>query len=491
MKRRITLKLFLILLLTVSLVVVAMLLMTRWSFQRGFTDYLNQLDEAQVGEVVERLQDYYQEAGGWQQLHQRPKLWRKLTHSSDTEDETPEPIHQHQTPTRPDRFNSPIQSERPIEFERPPRPPRFRPAEPLDIGPRLSLFDAEKRQINGHPVAFDQLRSYPLQSDTAIIGWLGVKPIEAPSNLRDIQFAQSQTSNLYMIGALIIVVAALVSLLLAGHLLVPIRALAKGARSLANGEFDTQVPVNSEDELGQLSIDFNHLANTLAANEKARQRWITDISHELRTPVAVIQGELEALQDGVRVFTDDVVNSLHHEIVRLGRLINDLHQLSLSDLGSLSYKYENLNLISVIENVLEHKDTDIKQKHIDVKFNSSQPNVIVNGDYNRLQQLFYNLSNNSLSYTKENGSITIDISISHTNVIINWCDSEPGVNDEDLNKLFERLYRADASRNRNTGGSGLGLSVCKNIVEAHQGSINASHAELGGVCFCIKLPLAS
>jgi two-component system sensor histidine kinase BaeS len=503
MKRRMTLKLFLVLLLTMGLVVVAMLLMTRWSFQRGFTDYLNQLDEVQVGEVVERLQTHYQEVGSWQQLQRRPRKWRELSHNiSEPEGEMePDDLYRESPPDHrpppgrrppPDhlrRFNSadqPPQQRRPDRP--PPRPRHLNPSQPLEIGPRLALFDSDKQQVSGRPVALDQLKLYPLTLDNSAIGWLGIKPIKTPSNLRDIEFAKRQTSNLYLIGGLVIVVAMLVSLLLARRLLVPIRALAQGARHLANGQYEAQVPVSSKDELGQLSADFNHLANTLAANEAARQRWVADISHELRTPLAILRGEIEAMQDGVRPIDKQNLHSLHGEVIQLNKLVDDLYQLSLADLGALDYQMSAVNLNELLQQVVDSHQGSFSTAGLQLTFDQ-QCDVMLFVDPDRFTQMLHNLLGNSLRYTDAPGKVCISCHTDgrHARIVVK--DSAPGVANDALPQLFERLYREERSRNRAKGGAGLGLAIVQNIVQAHQGTISAEASDLGGLMITITVPL--
>ena len=232
------------------------------------------------------------------------------------------------------------------------------------------------------------------------------------------------------------------------------------------------------------------MAGTLRKNLSARQQWIADISHELRTPVAVLQGEIEAIQDGVRELNKDSINSLHQEVVRLSNLVNDLHELSLSDVGALSTRKQKLNIVELIEAVIEQNRGSLQDKSIIIKLNASSDIIMVDADYQRMEQLFVNLAINSRHYTQSPGTITVTVSKQNQKVMITWADSAPGVSDADLGRLFERLYRVETSRNRNAGGSGLGLAICQNIVEAHQGSIKAEHSRLGGVSMVITLPLA-
>ena len=183
--------------------------------------------------------------------------------------------------------------------------------------------------------------------------------------------------------------------------------------------------------------------------------------------------------------SSDSVNSLHHETLRLSRLITDLHQLSLSDIGALTYVKEPLNLVELVKGVMVKHQYQFDAKNITLKINTSHDELLMSGDEQRLEQLFSNLANNSQHYTRESGQLEISLTQQKNKIIVEWSDSEPGVSDEELAQLFERLYRVEESRNRNAGGSGLGLSICKNIVEAHEGTIIAKYSPLGGITFVI------
>jgi len=219
-------------------------------------------------------------------------------------------------------------------------------------------------------------------------------------------------------------------------------------------------------------------------------RGIADISHELRTPIAILRGEIEAIIDGIRQADDKSMESLHQEVLQLNRLVDDLYELSLSDLGALNYRKTEVDVCEVIDSVIEHFEESFRQKHIQIKSNiNKHKSILFNADPDRLHQLLSNLLKNSLSYTNPQGLLEIDIQESDSQFTINLKDSAPGVLTEDLPKLFDRLYRAESSRNRATGGAGLGMAIVKNIVEAHQGTVSALSSPLGGLWIKINFPL--
>ena len=235
--------------------------------------------------------------------------------------------------------------------------------------------------------------------------------------------------------------------------------------------------VSSSDELGRLAQDFNQLASTLERNQQMRRDLMADISHELRTPLAVLRGELEAIQDGVRKFTPDSVTSLQAEVATLTKLVDDLHQLSMSDEGALAYQKTSVDIITLLE---------VAAGAFREPF-ASRGTVFGDGD--RLMQLFNNLLENSLRYTDSGGRLLISASQTGRRIILDFADSGPGVSDQQLERLCERFYRAEGSRNRASGGSGLGLAICVNIVAAHGGTLRADHSPFGGVSIKVELPL--
>ncbi|OPY11429.1 MAG: Signal transduction histidine-protein kinase BaeS [Syntrophus sp. PtaB.Bin001] len=274
----------------------------------------------------------------------------------------------------------------------------------------------------------------------------------------------------------------LISFPLARRLVKPIKEMAAATHEIASGRYATRISSTSSDELGQLARDFNAMALILEKNEKERRQWIADISHELRTPVAVLQGEIEALLDGIRPVTPETISSLHAETLRLTHLVEDLYQLSLSDLGALTYRKENLDVLDVLRSSVQSYRAEFEKKHIALSLSiPEEAEAIVSADRGRLDQLFLNLLENSLKYTEIGGKLNVGAQFGNGALTIEFQDSEPGVCAEDRERLFERFYRVEGSRNRGSGGAGLGLAICKKIVDAHEGGISVHESPLGGL----------
>jgi len=481
MKNSLTLKLFLVLVTIISLIVVMMFLLMRFSFQRNFINYINQADQTQLLRIQKNLASFYSQEGSWSRLYEQPYRWREMT--------APESALGYNRD-----FNN-LTSQRPDgRLGRP--GPRSAPGpgpgpDPLYIGPRLTLFDLEYRPIIGRARSAKGINLHAIIVDGETVGWLGVIPLQTPSSKRDIEFFRQQAGNLYIIAAIMFVIAAILSLLMAPRLLKPIRALAAGARQLAGGDFETRVSIDSRDELGQLASDFNNLSATLSVNQSARQRWIADISHELRTPLAILRGELEALQDGVRQYDEKTLVSLHSEVSRLNKIVDDLYQLSLSDLGALDYQKESIDVSKLLKTVIDSYQSRFESAGLNLQFDDNVKPFKVMADGERMTQMFYNILENSLRYTDTGGSLNVKYTVSNKSAIIDFQDSAPGVSNAALVHLFDPLYREEASRNRARGGAGLGLAISRKIIEAHYGTVEAKHSPYDGLWIRIRFPLNS
>lgn len=238
-------------------------------------------------------------------------------------------------------------------------------------------------------------------------------------------------------------------------------------------------------------MDFNALARTLERNEQMRRSFMADISHELRTPLAILRAEVEALEDGVRPLSREAVGALLKGIETLGKLVDDLNELSLADAGALSYRKSDIDLCAVLRACLQDFAERLTEHHILADAELPETPVIVHADERRLQQLFNNLLENALRYTDAGGRIQLRLRERNGQVQIDLQDSPPGVPEEALPHLFERFYRIERSRSRAGGGAGLGLAICRNIIDAHGGSIGARPSPLGGLWVWLRLPARS
>ena len=331
----------------------------------------------------------------------------------------------------------------------------------------------------------------PVMSRGALVGRLLLAPMPKLRGDLDVSFAQTQLHHALLMAVLVLLVALVLSWLLARWLLAPIRALGAGSRALVAGNFATRVPATRGDEIGALAEDFNHLAATLERHRDARRRWGADIAHELRTPISILRGEIQALQDGIRKPGPETLASLQSECDRLAGLVEDLYQLALSDAGALAYRLEPLDLGELLRDVVQSHAGTLKDAGLELTLDaSSLPDLQIQGDAQRLTQLFGNLLRNCLRYTHAPGKVRITARRMGADCLVEVDDTEPGVPQASLAHLFDRLYRVEPSRSRAFGGAGLGLAICRNIAIAHGGNIVATPSSMGGLCISLRLPVA-
>jgi two-component system sensor histidine kinase BaeS len=459
MRLGITTKLFLALLLTSLVVTIVMGVAVRLSFQQGFHAYLAEQEQQRAVALSTLLVEVYQEHGSWQFLRDNPRQWRHLL-----------------------RFAS-RQAQAELDDERPP------PGPLVGLSARLSLLDRHKEPVIGPAPAEAASRLYPIVSAGDTVGWLAVAPFQRPVNRADLHFQEQQLKAGLITGGLALLLAAAVSVLLTWRLLVPVRQLAAATHALAAGDYGTRVPVGSTDALGRLAQDFNQLASTLERNEQLRRDFMADISHELRTPLAVLRGELEALQDGVREPTPESLKSLQGEVLALSELVDDLYELALADVGALTYQKSTVDLREVAASAAAGFEARLAERRLQLQCALPEQPLLLSGDRLRLAQLFNNLLENSLRYTDSGGRLQLELRCEGRQAVLSLQDSAPSVPAELLPKLFERFYRLEASRNRGHGGAGLGLALCRSIVEAHGGQIEAQPSPLGGLRILVRLPL--
>lgn len=467
------------------MVVALMVGIIRFYVARNFADYVNKSQLERYSDVTVALADEYQTHNSWQTLKNNPGRWEEILQSS-----LPRSVFdlRRPLPRLPDIENR-RSGGRPQD-----EPPPVSSRRIQRLARRLVLFDADKQQIAGGRAGVSY-NSYTLQEIAVsgkTAGWLGLHKRAHLTNPLAVGFLKHQSQVLYLIGGGILVLSAIVAFLLSKHLLAPIRKLTAGTQALASRQFDTRIDVESNDELGQLATDFNTMAQTLEKYEHLREQWISDIAHELRTPLSILSGEIEALQDGVRKVNPESLDSLLSEARHISKIVNDLHELSLADAGVLPIKKEPVDPVPVLTETLRHFRTRFEENQIAIENHvaNSSP-VFLIGDADRLRQLFSNLMENTLRYADSPGTLKIWQDRTASRLALFFEDSGPGVPEAALTRLFDRLYRVDKSRSRSQGGSGLGLSICKSIVNAFGGEIRASHAASGGLRIEIEFPISS
>jgi signal transduction histidine kinase len=293
------------------------------------------------------------------------------------------------------------------------------------------------------------------------------------------------------IGAL----AALGVALIAGGFLfrsitAPLRELTAASEAIAEGDLSVRADVRGHDEVAQLADAFNSMAGSLARMEEARRNQTADIAHELRTPLTVLQGTLEAMLDGVYPADRENLQAALIQTRTLSRLIEDLRILALADAGKLHLEKDIVTLESFLKGVVEAYQPQAKAEGIALALETPTGLPVVSADRDRLAQVMGNLLSNTLQYVPEGGHVGVEAEGGGREVVVRVKDDGPGVPPEDLPHVFERFWRADPARRQATGGSGLGLSIARYIVEAHGGRMWAEETPGGGLTVAFSLPVA-
>lgn len=460
--------------------------LARWSFEQGLKEFVGGLEQQRLQAVSAQLINEYTISGGnwdtfktielgdflknnpWQ--NQRPRS-EQLKRSTDGNNP---------------RENAPPHRRGPPHLHKPPhlRSQNHRP----HAGPPTALYDANGHIIAGETMDSNQERvDFPIMHNGIMIGELRSWPIVRSGPVLATQFSRQQLTASVIIGVVCLLIAGVISWQVSLRLLRPVREILTGVSKLSDGHYDVKFTHQRQDELGQLMQDIASLSGTLEKNRSAKNRWFANISHELRTPLTVLHGEIEVVKAGIRPLDMSQLKSFEQEVNLLRRLVDDLYQLSLSDVGGLRYQLEPLNLSQCLETTVDEMRVLASTKNIAIDL-TIQHDIMIMGDQQRIEQLVLNLCSNALEYTDCGGKVAVSL-VSETNdkIMLSFNDTEPGLTPEECQMMFDPLYRHDSSRKMRESGAGLGLTICKNIVEAHQGKIWATPSALGGVCVFIEL----
>ena len=355
----------------------------------------------------------------------------------------------------------------------------------LGLSSRLSLYDAKRRFVVGE--ASDEQISYrPIMVENQVVGYLGLKPVLDQDDALSINFFSNQKRYLFLVYGLSILASLIAALLLATYFKKPIQRLLNGTRELTRGNYQHQVKVKRNDELGDLSNELNQLAVILDQHETSRRQWVADTSHELKTPLAVLQAQIEAMQDGIRKPTPEHFASMLAQVTSLKKLTQDLAALAQADALQLQFYYATVNPWDVVQQELMNFQPKFEQA--DLKVTVEGDGAEVDLDLDRFKQIVANLLSNSIRYTEAGGQVHIHTEQNEKEWTLYVDDSPFGLTDEQLTRIGERFYRVDDSRTRATGGTGLGLALSCKITQAMGGSLSFAHSPLGGLRCKLSFP---
>ncbi|MSP14964.1 MAG: HAMP domain-containing protein [Chloroflexi bacterium] len=389
----------------------------------------------------------------------------------------------------------------------PPPPPGSRPGRGAPEGelaaapgPAFDLVLADKSGI----VVADNVEKHPgevlsealLQSAVPIVvggnqvgALVRFDPAETLSPAEEIVL-QRVNRSIWLAGALAGLLAVVLGVILTRQLTGPLRDLTQAAHRMAQGDLNQRVPVRSKDEVGELGEAFNTMAANLTQADQLRRNLMADVAHELRTPLTLIQGNLEAMVDGVYPPDQDRLQMLLHQSLLLSRLINDVRDLSLAESGELKLEHNRVDLVQIARRALAANEANSYCEGQSLRFETSSDELNIMGDSHRFEQIVSNLLSNALRYTPAGGQITIQVARRNHEAFLSVTDSGAGISAEDLPHVFERFWRGDRSRSRASGGMGLGLAIARTLAELHKGRLEVQSQVGHGSTFILTLPLA-
>ncbi|TXR51927.1 ATP-binding protein [Reinekea thalattae] len=492
-------KLFFSFLALTCIILLATLSLARWSFNQGFLNYFQALEQRRLENLSLDLAEAYVAADySWQginsrsfdriiQNYSRSHNVQQLPNRQDPNRTAPQPLNGQSAPFP--RLSDPAGNSAERQLPRVPiniqpttlPPPNLPPASVYDVDDKLIVGMALDRRAEG-------LVEAPIRVEGELVGSIkSIGPVRLDYDLAK-AFSRQQLWTSLLIGVFSLALALGLSLWLAKLFLTPIQIIMTAISRLSDGNYSDRLDDQRKDEFGNMMRNIDHLANTLDKNRSSRNRWLADISHELRTPLTILTGEIEMMQEGLKPLDMDRLKSLQQETDRMRHIVDDLYQLSLSDIGGLRYNLEIIDISEPIQTAAMACQSRFDEKGLQFELHSDVV-AKTRADKKRLEQLFINLLTNASAYTDKPGKVVLKVFVEQQDIVIQLDDSAPSVQADECELLLEPLYRTDASRTRRGEGAGLGLTICKNIVDAHHGQIGLSPSTLGGLQVVVKLKL--
>lgn len=368
---------------------------------------------------------------------------------------------------------------------------------PAGFGPNYALADVDGRVIASRTgeLVGEQLPAGVLAQGLAL-SWEG-RPIGTVLNVRSAEtvldpegetFLQQVRRSLAWAALLAVVLSLLLGVLTSRLLTAPLARLTRAAGAIADGDLSQRVEVRSSDEIGELAGAFNHMATSLTKAEALRRNLVADVAHELRTPLSVVQGNLQAILEGVYPLEMEQIAGLYDETRLLTRLVADLHELALADAGQLRLLLAPVSPVELARAAVAQFTAAAESAGVALRLDADASTPEVEGDADRLAQVLRNLLSNALRHTPAGGSVTVAVRPEGDSVRLDVADTGSGIAPGDLPHVFDRFYRGDRSRARQGGGAGLGLAIARQLILAHAGQISVTSPAGGGATFTVLLP---
>ncbi|MCT8137736.1 GHKL domain-containing protein [Anaerobacillus sp. CMMVII] len=305
----------------------------------------------------------------------------------------------------------------------------------------------------------------------------------------DSQFLQQFNKYIVVAALTMILISILISYLLSKKLSQGLRRVSMATGELRKNNLEIRIPEDNQvEEINQLAKSFNDLALSLSNQEKLRKQFTNDLAHELRTPLATLRSQIEAFLDGVWEPTPERLQQGHQELMRLVRLVDDLEKLLAAENPQIQLRLTNINLRDALQSLNVSFHSLFKEKGIRLHIEEAKPELFIHADQDRFYQILINLLNNALKYTNEGGTVTLTTKQKDDEVHFIIEDNGQGISEADLPHIYERFYRGEKSRNRKTGGVGIGLSIVKALVDAHKGKIMIESEQTKGTKVVVSLP---
>ncbi|MDT8716014.1 HAMP domain-containing histidine kinase [Clostridium sp. 19966] len=304
----------------------------------------------------------------------------------------------------------------------------------------------------------------------------------------DVSFKTEINKGIIFGGVLTLIVVIIISLILSKQFSQPIKEVSKTSVNLSKGNYDARSNIKSNiEEIRNLTESINDLGEKLNSQDLLRKRLVSDISHEIRTPLNVLQNNLEAMIDGIIPVTADKLNNLNDEVIRFGKLLNNLNALKQMESDEIILKLGLVNMEELLSTIVNDFYIAADEKNIELIMNKEENrDCVVRGDYDKLKQVFINIISNGIKFNNTNGIVWINISSNEDYVIVKIKDNGMGIKKEDLPYIFERMYRGDKSRHK-IEGKGIGLTLVKKILTLHSGKIDVESRENKGTSFIVRL----
>lgn len=356
----------------------------------------------------------------------------------------------------------------------------------------IVIADSQDELVGEYYVSDEPGRSLFPPKGGPLLGtiYLSEESVESPDPFSPLSVSDAVGRFLIWGALLAIAVAFLFTFLMSRRILAPVKALSDTARQLGKGDFSQRVNIKDKGEIGELSQAFNSMADDLERSEQMKRNMVADIAHELRTPLSNIRGYLEAVRDGIKKPDTDTIGSLEEETSLLSRLVNDLQELSLAEAGQLTLLRQNEDIAVLVRQVVTVVEGSASARGLSLVVDLPDRLPLVNIDSHRIGQVLRNLLENAVAHTGAGGTITVAARQYERGMEVTVSDTGEGIPPEDLPNIFERFYRVDKSRARATGGTGLGLTIAKRLIEAHGSSIKASSEPGKGSTFTFTLPVS-